>query len=81
MINTDGATTVAQRGSIIDRCDISISREGSLFLVYPITADGRDFLVDNVDDDAQWFGGALVVEQHYIYDLFDGMVDAGLRVE
>lgn len=80
MIRTDGSTTVAERGSIIDRADVSISREGSLFLVYPLTADGRDWITDNVAE-PQYFGGALVVEHGYISDLFDGMVDAGLRVE
>ena len=80
MIRTDGSTTVAERGSVIDTTDVEIRREGSLFLVFPITADGRDWIIDNVDEDAQWFGGALVVEHSYISDLFDGMVDAGLRV-
>jgi len=34
----------------------------------------------SLQDDAQWFGPALVVEPRYVDDLIAGMRDAGLEV-
>jgi hypothetical protein len=60
--------------------DIIVENYGSLFLVRPMTKDGTVWLESNVEESAQWFGGALVVEPRYLTDLLAGAVDAGLRV-
>lgn len=60
--------------------DVTVENHGSLFLFHPQTDAGREWLTDNVDAEAQWFGGALVVEPRYARDLADGLLDAGLEV-
>lgn len=82
MIHTDGTPTIAHRGSTVDRLpDVLIVREGSLFLVKPVTTQAQHWIRENVDqEESQYFGGSLVVEHRYIEALFDGMVDDGLVV-
>ena len=46
----------------------------------PVTDAGREWLDENVSDDAQWFGGALVVEPRYVADIVVGMRQDGLEV-
>ncbi len=47
---------------------VSIENRGSLFLARPAGDETRKHLEENVTAEAQWFGGALVVEPHYIDD-------------
>jgi len=52
----------------------TVTFDGSkLYLVRPATAEARAFLEELVSPDSTWFGGALVVEDHYIADLVDGL--------
>lgn len=52
---------------------------GSLVLVVPLTQAARDWVTENVEETAQWFGGALVVEPRYAPTLVKGMRDDGLE--
>ncbi len=80
MIHTDGVATIANAETALR--DFRVRNEGSLFLVTPLTAAGRDWIIDNVDDDeAQRFGGSLVVEHGYIVNLVDGIFDSGLTIQ
>ena len=54
------------------------SGEGSILLFRPLTDAAREWLKENVQGDAQWFGDALVVERRYAGDLAVGMLAAGL---
>lgn len=60
--------------------DVTVRDEGTLFLFRPITEAGREWIASNVQDDATWFAGALVVEHRYATDLYHGMVNDGLAV-
>jgi hypothetical protein len=60
--------------------DAQVENHGTLFLVRPLTEAASDWLDDNVSDDAQYFGGALVVEHRYIAGLVEGMLGDGLNV-
>jgi hypothetical protein len=60
--------------------DLEIQNEGTLFLVHPRTDTGARWIGENVQEDAQFFGQALVVEHRYISDLVSGAQDDGLRV-
>jgi hypothetical protein len=60
--------------------DIQFSNHGSIWLVRPLTDAGRDWIDDHVDPEAQWFGGALVVEPCYVGDIVEGMTSDGLEV-
>lgn len=61
--------------------DVAVENHGSIFLFRPQTEAGREWIDANVQDDATWFGGALVVEHGYAFNLTDGMISDGLRVE
>jgi hypothetical protein len=60
--------------------DFRVSGGGTVYLVRPTTDEARDHLAENVQDDAQWFGGALAVEHRYIAPLIDGLTSAGFSV-
>ncbi len=59
--------------------DFKIQNEGSILLFRPLTDAACEWLKENVQEGAQWFGDALVVEHRYAGDLAVGMVNAGLR--
>jgi len=60
--------------------DFEISDQGTLVLFRPLTAAADEWVKENVDPKAQWFGGALVVEHRYAADLLQGVKDDGLEV-
>lgn len=60
--------------------DIRIENHFSLFLVCPLSGPARRWLEENVQPDALWFGGALVVEPRYLPDLVKGMTADGLSL-
>jgi hypothetical protein len=81
MIHTDGTPTIAHRSARVDHLpDVLITREGSLFLVAGTSREGRRWLDENTDVEAQRWGNAVVVEHRYVEELFNGMVDDGLVV-
>lgn len=57
--------------------DIAVENHGSLFLLQPLTALGRDAIthVLDVNHEAQTFCGALVVEPRYVGPLLDTLAD------
>lgn len=61
--------------------DISFENHGSIWLARPLTAAGQEWIDESVDPEAQWFGGALVVEPRDVADIVNGMIDNGLEVE
>jgi hypothetical protein len=61
--------------------DLSIQNEGSIFLLRGLTDAGKAWIAANIPDDAQSFGGAIVVEHRYIGDIAQGAVNDGLEVE
>lgn len=60
--------------------DVEITNHGSIFLFQPLTDSAREWIEENVSEDAQWFGGALAVEHGYAADLAIGMQGDGLVV-
>jgi hypothetical protein len=61
--------------------DFRIENHGSLVGVRPLTLACQSWLNDNVGEDAQYFGGALMVEPRFLEALVDGMSAANLSVE
>jgi hypothetical protein len=59
----------------------NIEDHGSLVLVRPLTDDVEEWLHENTADDAQWFGGALVVEPRYLEPLVEGMFSEGFAIQ
>lgn len=61
--------------------DLSISNQGSIFLLRAESDAGREWIAEHIPDDAQSFGGAIVVEHRYIGDIAQGAMNDGLEVE
>lgn len=62
------------------RPDATVENHGSLALVRWHTDAARDWIRDNMSDEAQYFGAALVVEPRYVGNLVDGMIASGLVI-
>jgi hypothetical protein len=57
-----------------------VENHGSLTLIRPHTRAARDWIRDNVEDTAHYFGAALAVEPRYVPRLVEGMIAAGLVI-
>ena len=61
--------------------DVIVENHGSLFVIQPLTAAGREWIEENVQSEPyQWLGGGLCVEHRFAAGLVNGMIDAGLKV-
>lgn len=60
--------------------DIKVENHGSIVLVRPLTEAAETWIEENVSNEAQWFGGGLVVEHRFLENLLGGMVNAGLTL-
>jgi len=60
--------------------DVNIESHGSLVLIRPLTEAASDWLDENISEDAQHFGGAVVVEPRYVEAIVEGMQNDGLEV-
>ena len=58
--------------------DVLVNNAGTVFTFYPLTPQAKAWIDENVQDDAQWFGNALVVEHRYAWGLAEGMLSEGL---
>ena len=61
--------------------DVLVSPQGSIVLFDLVSPAAAEWVEVHVESDAQWFGGALVVEQRYAGDLAFGLHHDGLAVE
>lgn len=60
--------------------DVHVMNHGSLFAFELLTSEAREWVDQNVSEDAQFFGGALMVEPRYAQDIAAGMQNDGLEV-
>ena len=58
--------------------DVSIQNEGNIFLFHLHTQAAKAWAKEYVQEDAQYFGDALVVEHRFVETLFEYMQDADL---
>lgn len=61
--------------------DFVFDNHGSIWLVTPQHDDAAQHLHDNVSEEAQWFGKALVVEPRYAFGLDAALHENGYTVE
>ncbi len=61
--------------------DVLVHNEGTVFLFCPLTPRAKQWIADNVQPDAMFFGNALVAEHRFVWALAQGMKDAGLELE
>jgi hypothetical protein len=62
------------------KTDIWILPQGTLALVRPLTQRASEWIRRHARDDSQWFGPALVIEDHHLANLLPGMIEDGLYV-
>lgn len=60
--------------------DFTVSNEGSIFLLTPLTQAAKDWVEEHLPEDRQSFGGAVVIEHRYISDIVAGIQAYGLEV-
>ena len=60
--------------------DVHVVNHHSIVLFHLNTSEASAWVEENVSDEAQFFGTALVVEPRYVAALVAGMGEAGLEV-
>jgi len=65
----------------VKQADVSVQNEGTIFLFTANTDIARGWISENVQEDATYFGGSLVVEHRYAAVLARGMADDGLTLD
>ena len=61
--------------------DLVFENHFSLFLIRPLSENGKQWLDENVGDETTLtFGGAVVCESRYVEPIYHGAVEAGLAV-
>ena len=60
--------------------DLKVENQGSLFLVWPMTDAGRDWLEKTAPEDAQFIAAAMVVEPRYVEGVVVAAREDGLTV-
>jgi hypothetical protein len=58
-----------------------LENHGSIALLRPLTPDVRAWLEEHVDEEAQWFGSALVVEPRYLEPLVLALIEEGYAAQ
>jgi hypothetical protein len=61
--------------------DVRVRDHGRLYLLDPLTDNGRQWLVDNTTRAWKWLSGCLAVEGRYAGPIVDSMISDGLEVE
>lgn len=62
------------------RNDLITFNGGSVWLVRPVTEEGRAWLGQTAPDDAQWLGESLAVEPRYLEGVVEAARADGLEV-
>ncbi len=62
------------------KTDVWILPQGTLTLVRPLTQRASEWIRRHLQDHSQWFGPALLIEDHYVAKLLPGMIEDGLHV-
>jgi hypothetical protein len=55
-----------------------VNNVGTLYTFCPLTPRATEWIDEHVQDNALWFGHALIVEHRYAWALAQGMKDEGL---
>ena len=58
--------------------DILVCNEGTVFLFCPLTVRAKNWVDEQIQPDALWFGNSLIVEHRFAWGLAQGMKDARL---
>jgi hypothetical protein len=59
----------------------SVENHGTIVLVRPHSDDVKSWLEEHTDEEAQWFGSALVVEPRYVAPIVEALVEEGYALQ
>jgi len=60
--------------------DVLVANVGTVLVFCPLTARAKEWIDDNVQPDATWYGDSLIVEHRYALGLAASMRDAVLEL-
>lgn len=60
--------------------DANVVNHGSIVVIVGVSAAGKCWLEEHLDQEGQRWGEGYVVEPRYVQDIVDGMRDEGLDV-
>lgn len=60
--------------------DVWMENHGSLVLFRPMSDAAREWMQNHTSNEAQWFGGALVVEPRYAFEFAEALMENGYVV-
>jgi hypothetical protein len=61
--------------------DLVFQNHGSIFVCIPDTDEGKDWIDQNISDDAMPWGRGIVIEHRFVGDIIQGAINDGLEVE
>jgi len=61
--------------------DVRVRNHGSLYLLHPLTDNGRRWLLDNTTSAWKWHSGCLAVERRFVGPIVDSLIYDGLEVD
>ena len=65
----------------METTDFSVLNQSSIFLLTPNSESAKEWVDENIDSEAMWWGNSVVVEHRYIKDIVDGLLNDGFTVE
>jgi hypothetical protein len=60
--------------------DFRCENHGTVFLLRPLTQSAHSWLEEHLAEDAQYFGGAVVVEHRFVWNILIAAQEDGLEV-
>lgn len=60
--------------------DFSFKNHGSVCILEPLSEAGKEWASEHLPDDAQSWGGGVVIEPRYADPILDGIAADGLEV-
>jgi hypothetical protein len=60
--------------------DFLLANHGSVLILHPLTDDAREWVGENIPDDAMSWGRGVVIEPRYWEPIEHGILDAGLTI-
>jgi len=60
--------------------DFMIQNSGSISVLTPLTQQAAQWIDDHIDPNAQSWGGGVVIEHRYVFDIVEAIESAGFSV-
>lgn len=63
------------------KVDFSVSDQGTIVLLTPLTDAAHDWVKEHIAEDAQTWSRSIVIEHRFAYDILNGILNDGLTVK